>query len=139
MRIPFSLLALAIAGAPVSVLAQPAYPVKTIRILVAYTPAGTTDILARALGQKFTEAWGQPVSVENRPGAGGNIGTEVAAKAPADGHTLLMGTAGTHGVNPTLYTKIGFDAVRDFAPVSIVALVPNVLLVNPALPVKSVK
>ena len=119
--------------------AQGVYPNKPIRIIVAYTPAGTTDILARALGQKLTEAWGQPVIVENRPGANGNIGTEVAAKATPDGYTLLMVTAGSHGVNPSLYRKLAWDAVKDFAPVSLVALVPNIMVVNNSVPVKNVK
>ena len=116
-----------------------AYPAKPIRIIVAYTPAGTTDILARAIGQKLNEAWGQPVIIDNRPGANGNIGTEVAARATADGHTLIMATSGTHGINPSLYRKLGWDAVKDFAPVSLVATVPNILVVNNSLPVKSVK
>ncbi len=115
------------------------YPNKPIRIVVAYTPAGTTDILARAIGQKLTEAWGQAVIIDNRPGANGNIGTEYASKATADGYTLLMTTAAPHGVNPGLYRKLGFDAVKDFAGISLVATVPNVLVVNPALPVKDVK
>ena len=119
--------------------AEAQYPAKPIRIVVAYTPAGTTDILARAIGQKFTETWKQPVIVDNRPGANGNIGTEVAAKAPADGYTLLMGTAGTHGVNPGLYPKLPYDAVKDFAPVSLTALVPNILVVHNSLPVKNVQ
>ncbi len=115
------------------------YPVKPIRIVVAYTPAGTTDILARAIGQKLTEAWGQSVIVDNRPGANGNIGTEYAAKATPDGYTLLMTTAAPHGVNPGLYRKLGFDAVKDFAGISLVATVPNVLVVNNNMPVKDVK
>ena len=119
--------------------AQAQYPVKPIRIIVAYTPAGTTDILARAIGQRFTETWKQPVIVDNRPGANGNIGTEVAAKAPADGYTLLMATAGTHGVNPGLYPKLPYDAVKDFAPISLAAVVPNILVVNNTLPVKNVQ
>ena len=120
--------------------AQPAsYPVRPIRIVVAYTPAGATDILARTVGQKLTEAWGQPVIIDNRPGANGNIGTEYAAKATADGYTLLMVTAGTHGINPSLYRKLGFDAVKDFAPVSLVAMVPNIFVVNNAVPAKDVK
>jgi tripartite-type tricarboxylate transporter receptor subunit TctC len=118
--------------------AQGTYPAKPIRIIVAYTPAGTTDILARAIGQKFTEAWSQPAIVDNRPGANGNIGTEVAAKAPADGYTLLMATAGTHAINPTLYPKLHYDAVKDFAPISRVAIVPNIVVVTNALPVKNV-
>ena len=116
-----------------------AYPNKPIRILVAYTPAGTTDILARIVGQKLTEAWGQPVIVDNRPGANGNIGTEIAARATPDGYTILMATAATHSINNTLYPKLTWDAVRDFAPIGLVALVPNILVVNNALPVKSVK
>ena len=128
------ILALCLGGA-----AQAQYPVRPIRIIVAYTPAGTTDILARAIGQKFTEAWKQPVIVENRPGANGNIGTEVAAKAPADGYTLLMGTAGTHAVNPGLYPKLPYDAVGDFAPVSLTAIVPNILVIHNALPAKNVQ
>jgi len=121
-------------------LAQPAaYPTKPIRIVVAYTPAGATDILARTIGQKLTEAWGQPVIIDNRPGANGNIGTEYAAKATPDGYTLLMVTAGTHGINPSLYRKLGFDAVKDFAPVSLVAMVPNIFVVNNAVPVKDLK
>jgi len=119
--------------------AADAYPSKPIRIVVAYTPAGTTDILARAIGQKLTEAWGQSVIVDNRPGANGNIGTEYAAKATPDGYTLLMTTAAPHGVNPGLYRKLGFDAVNDFAGISLVATVPNVLVVNNNMPVKDVK
>ena len=119
--------------------AQAPYPGKPIRIIVAYTPAGTTDILARALGQKFTEAWKQPVIVDNRPGANGNIGTEVAAKAPADGYALLMGTAGTHAVNPGLYPKLPYDAVKDFAPISLTAIVPNILVVSNALTAKNLQ
>jgi len=124
--------------APSLAVAQP-YPAKPIRIIVAYTPAGTTDILARAIGQKMTEAWSQPVIVENRPGANGNIGTEIAARATPDGYTILMATAATHSINNTLYPNLSWDAVRDFAPIGLVALVPNILVVNNALPVKSVK
>ncbi len=119
---------------------QPAnYPDKPIRIVVAYTPAGATDILARTVGQKMTEAWGQSVIIDNRPGANGNIGTEYAAKATADGYTLLMVTAGTHGINPGLYRKLGFDAVKDFAAVSLVAMVPNIFVVNTAVPAKDLR
>jgi tripartite-type tricarboxylate transporter receptor subunit TctC len=133
LRVAIPLLAL-VAGA-----AAETYPAKPIRIVVAYTPAGTTDILARAIGQKLTEAWGQPVIIDNRPGANGNIGTEYAAKATPDGYTLLMTTAAPHGINPSLYRTLGFDAVKDFAGISLVATVPNVLVVNNALPVKDVR
>jgi len=114
------------------------FPVRPIRIIVAYTPAGATDILARAVGQKMSENWGQPVIVDNRPGAAGNIGTEIAAKSAPDGYTLLMATAGTHGINPGLYRKLNWDP-KEFTGVSLVAMVPNILVVNTALPVKSVK
>ncbi len=123
---------------PATILAQ-AYPTKPIRIIVAYTPAGTTDILARVVGQKMSDSFAQPVIIENRPGVNGNIGTDVAAKATPDGHTLLMVTAGTHGINPSLYRKLGWDAVKDFAPISLVANVPNILVVNNSVPAKSVK
>jgi tripartite-type tricarboxylate transporter receptor subunit TctC len=107
--------------------------------MVAYTPAGTTDILARLIAQKMNEKWGQPVIVENRPGANGNIGTELAARATPDGYSILMAAAATHSINNTLYPKLTWDAVKDFAPVSLVALVPNILVVNNSLPVKNVK
>ena len=130
----------ALLASTMAAIAQPtAYPTKPIRIVVAYTPAGATDILARTIGQKLTEAWGQAVIIDNRPGANGNIGTEYAAKATPDGYTLLMVTAGTHGINPGLYRKLGFDAVKDFAPVSLVAMVPNVFVVNNAVPSKDLK
>ncbi len=136
----FSLLRVAIPlMALVASAAAETYPAKPIRIVVAYTPAGTTDILARAIGQKLTEAWGQPVIIDNRPGANGNIGTEYAAKSTPDGYTLLMTTAAPHGINPGLYRKLGFDAVKDFAGISLVATVPNVLVVNNTLPVKDVR
>jgi tripartite-type tricarboxylate transporter receptor subunit TctC len=126
-----------VAAIPAPAAAQD-YPVRPIRIIVAYTPAGATDILARAVGQKMSENWGQPVIVDNRPGAAGNIGTEIAAKSAPDGYTLLMATAGTHGINPGLYRKLNWDP-REFTGVSLVAMVPNILVVNNALPVKSVK
>jgi tripartite-type tricarboxylate transporter receptor subunit TctC len=119
--------------------AQTAYPTKPIRIIVAYTPAGTTDILARVLGQKMSESFGQPVVIDNRPGANGNIGTEFASKATADGYTVLMSTAGPHAINPSLYRKLNYDAVKDFAPVGLSAMVPNLMVVNAAVPAKSVK
>jgi len=116
----------------------PAYPSKPIRLVVPFPPGGATDILAREVGQKLTEAWGQSVIVDNRPGAGGNIGAELVAKAAPDGYTLLMGTVGTHAINASLYAKLPYDHIKDFAPVILVAGVPNVLVVNPALPVGTV-
>jgi tripartite-type tricarboxylate transporter receptor subunit TctC len=114
------------------------YPNRTIRLVVPFPAGGTTDILAREVAQKLTEVLGQAVVVDNRPGAAGNIGSDLVAKSAADGYTLLMGTVGTHAINPSLYSKMPYDHVKDFAPVVLVAGVPNVLVVNPALPVNSV-
>ncbi len=139
MKFLMSLTGLAVAAASLPAVAATAFPTKPIRIIVAYTPAGTTDILARAIGQKMTEAWNQPVIIDNRPGAAGNIGTEVAVRATADGHTLIMGTAGTHGINVSLYRKLAWHPLNDFAPVSLSAMVPNIMVVNNALPVKNVR
>jgi tripartite-type tricarboxylate transporter receptor subunit TctC len=107
-------------------------------MIVPYTPGGPTDILGRAIGQALTDAWGQPVVTENRPGASGNVGTAVAAKSPADGYTLNM-VGISFAVAPALEGNVGFDAVRDFAPVTLVATVNNVLSVHPTLPAKSVR
>lgn len=115
------------------------YPNKPVRMVVPFPPGGTTDILARAVGQKLSEAWGSQVIIDNRPGAGGNIGTDIVAKAAPDGYTLLMATVGTHAINGSLYAKLPFDPVKDFAPVTLVASVPNVLVVHPSLPATSVK
>ncbi len=115
-----------------------AYPTKPIRLVVPFPAGGTTDILARAAAQKLTEAWGQTVIVDNRPGAGGNIGSELVAKAAPDGYTLEMGTVGTHAINASLYAKMPYDHVKDFVPVILVAGVPNVLVVHPSVPVHSV-
>jgi tripartite-type tricarboxylate transporter receptor subunit TctC len=114
------------------------YPAKPMRLVVPFPAGGTTDILARAVAQKLSKAWGQQVIVDNRPGAGGNIGSDLVAKATPDGYTLLMGTVGTHAINPSLYKNMPYDHVKDFAPVILVAGVPNVLVVNPSLPVHSV-
>jgi len=127
-----------VVGAP-AIHAQAPYPSKPIRIVVPFPAGGTTDILARAVAQKLTETGGQPVVVDNRPGAGGNIGAELVAKSAPDGYTLLMGTVGTHAINPGLYAKMPYDHQRDFAPVILVAGVPNVLVVHPAVPVNSVQ
>lgn len=110
--------------------AQPAWPTKSVRIIVPFAPGGTTDILARAMAQELSRAFGQPFIVENRAGAGGNIGADVVAKSPADGYTLLMGTVGTHGINKALYSKMPFDSQKDFSPITLVAGVPNVMVMN---------
>ncbi|TMI01206.1 MAG: tripartite tricarboxylate transporter substrate binding protein [Betaproteobacteria bacterium] len=115
-----------------------AYPTKPIRLVVPFPAGGTTDILAREVGQRLSMTLGQPVVIDNRPGAAGNIGADLVAKSAPDGYTLLMGTVGTHAINASLYAKMPYDHVKDFAPVILVAGVPNVLEVNPALPVNSV-
>jgi tripartite-type tricarboxylate transporter receptor subunit TctC len=137
-RIALKALAGLAAAAPLRSFAQATYPGKALRIIVPFTPGGSTDILARALGQALAAAWHQPVIIENKPGAGGAIGAEAAAKADADGYTLFMGHIGTLAVNPTLYPKLRYDPLRDFAPVALVAKVPNVLVVNPGIPARSV-
>ena len=123
--------AAAVAFAPLPALAQSAWPNKPVRIVVPFAPAGTTDILARALAPELSRAFGQPFIIENKPGAGGNLGADLVAKS-GDGHTLLMGTVGTHAINPALYARMPYDHVKDFVPVTLVAGVPNVLVMNPA-------
>lgn len=132
-------LAVAAAGAlPLGALAQN-FPTKPITIIVPFSAGGTTDILARIVGQGLTTELGQSVVVDNKPGAGGNIGGSLAAKATADGYTLFMGTVGTHAINQSLYKKMPFDPVKDFAPLSRVATVPNLLVAHPSQPFKTVK
>ena len=108
------------------------WPNRPVRIVVPFTPGGTTDILARALAPELGKAFGQTFIVDNKPGAGGNVGADMVAKSPPDGYTLLMGTVGTQAINPSLYPKMPYDAVKDFAPITLMAGVPNVLVVNPA-------
>jgi tripartite-type tricarboxylate transporter receptor subunit TctC len=114
------------------------YPSKPIRIIVPFGAGSATDALARTIGPKLTEMWGQQVIVENRPGAGSVVGTAVAAKAPPDGHTLLVVSA-SHAINATLYSKLPFDPVKDFSGITPLALIPNILIVHPSLPAKNVK
>ena len=121
------------------VLFAAAYPEKPLRIIVPYPPAGPTDILARTMADKLSPALGQPVLIENRAGAGGVVGTEVAAKAAPDGHVLVWGTSGSHAINATLHPRLPYDPVKDFAPVTLVAKGANILVVHPSLPVRSVK
>ena len=110
--------------------AQGVWPTKPVRIVVPFAPGGTTDILARALVPDLSRAFGQQFIVDNRAGAGGNVGAEIVARAPGDGYTLLMGTVGTHGINRALYAKLTYDPIKDFAPVTLVAAVPNVMVMN---------
>ncbi|MBW8720500.1 MAG: tripartite tricarboxylate transporter substrate binding protein [Polaromonas sp.] len=110
--------------------AQTSWPTRPVKIVVPFAPGGTTDILARAMAPELSKAFGQPFVVENRAGAGGNIGADVVAKSAPDGYTLLMGTVGTHGINKSLYSKMAYDPQKDFAPITLVAGVPNVMVVN---------
>jgi len=111
-------------------LAQTAWPTKAVRIVVPFAPGGTTDILARAVAPELSKAFGQSFIVDNRGGAGGNLGADIVAKSPADGYTLLMGTVGTHGINKSLYSRLPYDPQKDFAPITLVAGVPNVMVMN---------
>ena len=120
-------------------LAQDGFPSKPITILVPFAAGGTTDILARIVAQALQQELGQTVIVDNKPGAGGNIGAVAAARAPADGYTLFMGTVGTHAINAALYAKPGFDPIKDFSPLTRVANVPNLLVAHPSQPFKTVK
>ena len=113
-----------------SAAAQSTWPTKPVKIIVPFAPGGTTDILARAMAPELSKAFGQQFVVENRAGAGGNIGADIVAKSAPDGYTLLMGTVGTHGINKSLYSKMAYDPQKDFAPVSLVAGVPNVMIIN---------
>ena len=115
------------------------FPVKPVRVLTPFTAGSAIDTLARVLGQKMGDGWGQQVVIDNRIGANGIIGTEAAAKAPPDGYTIHLGNISTLAVNPHLYLKLPYDALRDFVPITLAATIPVVLVVHPSLPVKSVK
>ena len=119
--------------------AQSPYPAKAIRYVVPFPAGGPLDIVARALGQELNRSWGQPVIIDNRPGAGGNIGADVVAKAPPDGYTILMGAVSTHAINVTLYSRLPYDPIKDFSPVTLITSVPNVLVVHPSIPAKTVR
>jgi tripartite-type tricarboxylate transporter receptor subunit TctC len=130
---------LALASAAAGAQGAATYPSRPIRMIVPSAPGSGPDIMARAIGQKITEAYGQQVVIDDKPGAGGIIGSEAAAKSPADGYTLIMANAGSHAVNASLYSKLPYDPVKDFAPITLVSSAPNILIVHPSLPVKSVK
>lgn len=115
------------------------FPTKAMRLVVPFAPGGSTDIIARILAQKLGEAWNQQMVVDNRPGAGGTIGVDHVAKSPADGYTLIFGHVGTFGFGPSLYPKLPYQPLRDFAPVIQFAMVPNMLITHPSLPVRTVK
>ncbi len=134
----FCLATTIIAQPAMPALAQP-YPSKPIRIVVPFPPGGIADVMARVFGQKFTDSWGQSVVVENRPGAGGNIGADLVAKSPPDGYNLVMGSIGTHSVNVSLFSKLPYDPVKDFAPVALVIEADGLLVLHPSVPAKTVK
>jgi tripartite-type tricarboxylate transporter receptor subunit TctC len=133
----------AVAGALLAVAAGAAaaqsFPSKPIRMVVTFPTGGAPDILARTISEKLDPSWGQTMIVDNKPGAGGNIGAEFVARAPNDGHTLVMGTVGTHSINGSLYAKMPYDMVRDFAPVTLIASTPNLLVVNNDVPAKNLQ
>ena len=129
---------LLLACLPLAAAAQAgSFPDKPIRIVVPFPPGGATDAAARLVAVKMGEHWGQPVVVDNRAGAGGNVGSDIVAKAPADGYTLVMGVTGSHAINTSLYSKMPYDPVADFVAISQVAVVPNVLVVHPSVPAKN--
>ncbi len=113
------------------------YPGRPIRIVVGFPTGGAPDTLARIVSEKISPSWGQPVVVDNKPGAGGNIGAEAVARAPGDGYTLALGTVGTHSINGAVYSKLPYDMVKDFTPVILLATTPNVLVVHPGVPAKT--
>jgi len=115
------------------------YPVKPVKIIIPGSPGSGADTMARTIGQRLTAAWGPSFLIENRPGAGGIIGSEAAARSAPDGYTLIMANAGSHSVNPSLYPKLPYDPLKDFAPITLVSAAPNILIVHPSLPVRSVK
>src|SRR5438034_5829360 len=137
MKKPLALLA-ALVLCTVSATAQERYPQRPLRIVVPFAPGGSTDIIARMLGEQLSRSLGQPVVIENRPGAAGNIGAEAVARSAPDGYTLLMATTGVMAINNALYRSMTYDAAKDFDPVIFVASITNVLIVPPELPARSV-
>src|SRR6266581_1777343 len=131
------LLILCVAALSPQAVAQP-YPSKAIKIVVPFPAGGIADVYARIIGARMTEAWSQPVVIENRAGAGGNIAAEAVARSPADGYTLVMGSVGTHAVNVSLFSKLPYDPVADFAPIALVAETDALLVVHPSVPARTV-
>jgi tripartite-type tricarboxylate transporter receptor subunit TctC len=140
LRRSFVTAAVAAAAAPAIVRAQGAasWPNRPVKIVVPFPPAGSTDFMARLMGQKLTEALGQQFVIDNRPGAGGTVGIDVVAKAAPDGYTLGLASVATHAIAATLYAKLTFDPIKDFTPVSLIGTLPNILVLHPSMPVSSV-
>jgi tripartite-type tricarboxylate transporter receptor subunit TctC len=134
-----TLAALLLAASGNAAFCAEAWPSRSIRFIVPYPPGGPTDLMARSMSGRLSEALGQTVVVDNRPGAGGNVGAEVAAKSPPDGYTLLMGAISTHSINVSLYSKLSFDPVKDFAPITQASIIPLVINAHPSLPASNVK
>jgi tripartite-type tricarboxylate transporter receptor subunit TctC len=130
--------ALSVTGAAGSAWSQGAFPTRPITLVVPFAAGGSTDIVARLVGQKMSELLGQSIVIENRAGAGGNVGSTAVARATPDGYTIMMGTISTHALNPAILKTVTFDAVKDFTPISLLALVPNVMVVHPGFPAKTV-
>lgn len=141
MKFIYSIIAtlLVLSGVAQTALAADNYPLRPIRMIVAYPPGGGTDRVGRVMAEQFSQRMGQNVIVDNRGGATGNIGTELAARAAPDGYTLLMGNVAPNAVNVSLFKKLGFDPVKDFSPISLVAITPNILVAHPSMPVKTVQ
>ena len=138
-RISPALLALAALATALPAWAQDNYPAHPVRIIVPFPPGGPADALARLTGERLAQAFSQPFVIENRPGAGGNIGMEQGAKAPPDGYTLTLAPVGNLTIAPSLYSKLPYDPARDYAPITVIAAVPNVLIVHPSVPAKSLR
>jgi tripartite-type tricarboxylate transporter receptor subunit TctC len=136
-RVATAVAAALISNAAFAAATSDTYPSHPIRLVVSFAPGGSVDVVARLIGQKLTESWGQQVVIDNRPGAGGNLSAELAARAAPDGYTLYMSSASLV-VNPSLYRKVAYDPVRDFAPITLLAAVPNVLVAHPSVPAKNV-
>ena len=139
-KIPLAPVAVALVAALGTSTAQAqGWPEKPVRYVVSTTAGGSSDTMARMMAPRLTELWGQPVVVENRPGAGGNLGTDIVAKSPPDGYTVLVGSIGPLAVNPHLFAKIPYDPLRDLAPVTLLAHVANVLVINPSIPARNIR
>ena len=134
-----ALAAVLLSGATIHALAQTQYPTKPVRLIVAFPPGGSTDIIARLVGQRLSERLGQQVIIDNRGGAGGTVGTQLAARANPDGYTLTMGTTSTHVIAPAAYSKLNYDPISDFAPITLVASTPYLLVLNPSVKATSLK
>lgn len=135
----FALTGAALSGQAFAQSSAATFPDKPMKIVVTFTPGGAPDILARILSERLTTDWGQPVIVDNKPGAGGNLGADFVAKSAPDGYTIVVGTVGTHSINGALYSKMPYDMVKDFTPITLLATTPNMLVVNNDVPAKNLK